>query len=169
MADETLPDSALENDIRAKLRSRLQEDVGRLLDLAAEAWVCDNVEILAAQHHYSTSQNEFLWDAESAFFTAAENARADAELASQGADEEPDDRPPKDGFHLYRLWTAEHRLLYVGVSIRLRNRLAVHRRRLGDLWEVATWEEFDTAAAMLAAEVEAIATENPALNKQLVR
>ena len=140
-----------------------------LLQLAAEAWVHDNAAVLS-QKHYSTSGNHFLWDAESAYFLAVEDAKADEELERMRVDE-PEDPPypPSHGFHLYRLWTEDARLLYVGVSVRLRNRLAVHQRRWSGLWEMATWEEYPDAASMLRAEADAVSTENPALNKQLIR
>jgi hypothetical protein len=73
--------------------------------------------------------------------------------------------PPQSGFYLYRLWDVNARLLYVGVSTRLRDRLSSHQRRWGELVEFATWEEHEDARAMLAAEREAIRNEDPALNK----
>lgn len=75
---------------------------------------------------------------------------------------------PHEGFHLYRLWAEDDRLLYVGVSTRLRARLRSHRRKLGDLIHRVTWEEHPDAVAMLAAEREAIREEYPALNKASV-
>lgn len=71
---------------------------------------------------------------------------------------------PKSGFHLYRLWSSDGRLLYVGVSTVLRNRLRSHAKRLGELVDRATWEEHPDAASMLRAETEAIGAEAPALN-----
>jgi predicted GIY-YIG superfamily endonuclease len=76
--------------------------------------------------------------------------------------------PPMGGFHLYRLWTEDRRLLYVGVSTRLRARLRVHRKRWGDLIYDVTWEEYPDATAMLAAETKAINEEHPAMNKAKV-
>lgn len=72
---------------------------------------------------------------------------------------------PNDGFYLYRLWSADDRLLYVGVSVKLRARLRTHRRKMADLIDHVTWEEHLDAASMLVAELEAIRSEHPALNK----
>lgn len=71
---------------------------------------------------------------------------------------------PKAGFYVYRLWTDEDRLLYVGVSTVLRNRLRSHSKRLGELVVRATWEEHPDAESMLRAETIAIRDELPALN-----
>lgn len=87
----------------------------------------------------------------------------------------PPPRPPKPpptpngGFHLYRLWGQDDRLLYVGVSTRLRSRLASHKRRLGDLIVRISWEEHENERAMLDAETAAIRNEDPALNKAKIR
>lgn len=78
------------------------------------------------------------------------------------------DDPPAVGFHLYRLWCPDGRLLYVGVSTRLRARLRAHQRRWPDLWDHATWEAHPDAAAMLAAEREAISAECPAMNSATI-
>ena len=75
------------------------------------------------------------------------------------------DGAPSAGFYLYRLWGAEGRLLYVGVSTRLRDRLKAHRRRWGDLIVSVTWEEHVDERSMLTAELEAIRNEDPALNR----
>jgi hypothetical protein len=72
---------------------------------------------------------------------------------------------PRNGFHLYRLWAADGRLLYVGVSTVLRQRLRRHERTYGDLIARATWQEHEDERSMLAAELEAIRSEDPALNK----
>jgi hypothetical protein len=77
-------------------------------------------------------------------------------------------RVPRSGFFLYRLWTVEGRLLYVGVSTHLSARLRNHRRKLGDLFDHATWEEHPDAETVLDAERKAIADELPALNKASV-
>ena len=76
---------------------------------------------------------------------------------------------PRSGFHLYRLWDSDDRLLYVGVSTRLRDRIRSHVRRWGDLIDAVTYEEHPDERAMLAAEREAIANEDPALNRAGVR
>lgn len=73
--------------------------------------------------------------------------------------------PPASGFYLYRLWTPDARLLYVGVSTRLRQRLRSHQRHFGTEMGSATWQEFDDASSMLAAELAAIRDECPAINK----
>ena len=78
-------------------------------------------------------------------------------------------RPPRSGLYLYRLWTEDGRLLYVGVSSRLRARLASHRRRWPDLWTDATWEEHPDEISMLTAEATAIADEDPAMNVRGIR
>lgn len=72
---------------------------------------------------------------------------------------------PSSGYHLYRLWTREEQLLYVGVSTVLRDRLATHRRTWAGLWETATWDEHPDAASMMAAEADAIRDECPAMNR----
>lgn len=71
---------------------------------------------------------------------------------------------PREGLYLYRLWTEDDRLLYVGISRCLNNRLATHRRKWGVLVHHATWEEQPDVPTMLAAERHAIADEHPALN-----
>lgn len=75
------------------------------------------------------------------------------------------DTVPSAGFHLYRLWAADGRLLYVGVSTCLSARLRVHRKRWGDLIDHATWEAHPDERAMLDAERQAITDEDPALNR----
>lgn len=75
------------------------------------------------------------------------------------------DSIPSSGFHLYRLWDANDRLLYVGVSTNLSARLRVHRKRWGDLIDHATWEAHPDERAMLDAERQAITDEDPALNR----
>jgi len=72
---------------------------------------------------------------------------------------------PSTGFHLYRLWASDGRLLYVGVSVHLSARLRVHRARWGDLIARETWEEHPDERAMLAAERRAITDEDPAFNQ----
>lgn len=72
---------------------------------------------------------------------------------------------PAPGFHLYRLWSADGRLLYVGISTNLPARIRVHRARWGDLIDRVTWEEHPDERAMLAAERRAITDEDPAFNK----
>lgn len=74
-------------------------------------------------------------------------------------------RAPKQGCYLYRLWAADDRLLYVGVSTNLRARLRAHVRRWGDLIDHCSWDEHEDERSMLAAEAQAIRDELPALNK----
>ncbi len=75
---------------------------------------------------------------------------------------------PRGGCYLYRLWSDTDRLVYVGVSTRLHDRLTAHRRTMGDLWQSATWEEHPDELSMLQAETVAIREEHPALNKAKV-
>lgn len=72
---------------------------------------------------------------------------------------------PSTGFYLYRLWAADGRLLYVGVSTNLAARLRNHQKRWGDLLHHATWEAQRSERAMLDAERVAIQNEDPAFNK----
>ena len=109
---------------------------------------------------YSTAANRFLWFAEHAY----------SEELKQWREENtppPQPRAPNRGFFLYRLWSDDDRLLYVGVSTRLRNRLATHQRRWGDLIGSVTWEEHPDEVSMLLAERVAVRDEDPALNKAL--
>jgi hypothetical protein len=108
---------------------------------------------------YSSSANPFLHLCETAFGLAW----LDHEPPEPA---QPD--PPAGGFHLYRLWAEDGRLLYVGVSTRLRARLRVHHKRWGDLIHHATWEAHDSERAMLEAERQAVRDEDPALNRALV-
>lgn len=75
------------------------------------------------------------------------------------------DQPLPDGFYVYRLWSKDETLLYVGLTVRPAARLAAHRRRWGHLFEWVTWERHDTAESMIEAEARAIGVEYPALNK----
>jgi predicted GIY-YIG superfamily endonuclease len=67
---------------------------------------------------------------------------------------------------LYRFWTADHVLLYIGRTNRLPTRLNEHN--LGKSWwgEVSgvTVQHFDSLAALLNAERVAIQTEHPREN-----
>jgi hypothetical protein len=78
------------------------------------------------------------------------------------------DAVPSSGFYLYRLWAADDRLLYVGVSTNLSARLRVHRARWGDLIDHVTWEEQPDERTMLAAERQAITNEDPAFNRAAI-
>lgn len=126
----------------------------------AEAWVADNPPSSAG---YSTALNPFMWLAERAYFDACDRWKAaHPESLAHGPRRVG---LPRKGFHLYRLWAQDDRLLYVGVSTRLNARIKSHSRSLGDLIARVTWEEHPSADAMLAAEREAIRDECPALNK----
>lgn len=70
-----------------------------------------------------------------------------------------------DGFYVYRLWSRDTRLLYVGVTVRPAARLRTHQRRWGHLIASVTWERHPDAESMLEAERIAICQEYPALNK----
>lgn len=132
-----------------------RDRVAGWLALAAEEWVNGVEAPPGPDQPYSTIGNDFLWEAEQAWFAAASGA-----LAAPPTPESA----PCSGFHLYRLWSG-NRLVYVGVSTRLRDRLRVHRRRWGELWDRVTWEQHPDAASMLAAEADAIVNEDPALNR----
>lgn len=67
-------------------------------------------------------------------------------------------------FHLYRLWGSGDRLLYIGVTRNLDGRMKAHRRRWGDVIENVTSEEFSSHVDVLAAETDAIRTEQPPFN-----
>lgn len=142
------------NDTEPVERSAIQR-IEAMLAEAAALWFAEVGE--KPNEPYATSGNHFMRCAEMAYFAA----RPEPEPASP--------RPPRSGHHLYRLWSDDGRLVYVGVSTRLRARLAVHRRRMGHLWSTATWEEHENAEAMLTAEAEAIMAEDPALNRAGVR
>lgn len=76
------------------------------------------------------------------------------------------DLPARGRFVLYRLWGEDQRLLYIGVSRNVPARIRTHQGTWGDLIVSVTTEEFEDAAAMFAAEREAIRAELPALNCQ---
>lgn len=79
-------------------------------------------------------------------------------------------RPPRRGCYLYRLWGPDGRLVYVGVSRCLADRLKAHRRRWDEtVWTKATWESQPDVASMFAAERRAIEDEMPPLNVAGVR
>jgi predicted GIY-YIG superfamily endonuclease len=67
-------------------------------------------------------------------------------------------------FILYRLRDPEGRLLYVGVTRDLKARLKAHRRDYGAALASVEREEFDTPAEAVAAELRAIANEQPLFN-----
>ena len=126
-------------------------------------WLNENGNPFPDDGLYSTGGNPFLHLAESIFCDLWAD-RFDVDLSTAP----PDEVIPRAGFHLYRLWGEDDRLLYVGVSTRLANRLKSHYRRWGDLIKAVSWEEHPDERAMLAAEREAVRDEDPALNKALV-
>lgn len=71
---------------------------------------------------------------------------------------------------VYRLYDGADRLLYVGYSGNLVERLRKHSHRNGQPWwpsvAYCTVERFPTQSDALAAEVEAIKAEAPAHNKR---
>ncbi len=136
----------------------MRDDMKRL----ARAWLEEHGDPFP-DGLYSSSGNRFLWLAEEAFGVELQRWR------EEHAPDLPEQPAPNSGCFLYRLWASDGRLLYVGVSTRLRNRLASHQRRWGDLIGSVTWEEHPDERSMLAAEAEAIANEDPALNKAGVR
>lgn len=133
-----------------------EPDIDAWLEQASELWLTHHAESLGDWLVVPTSENEFLWRAEAAFARMWKRRPAPPEPA--------DDRPPVRGFHLYRLWGADDRLLYVGVSRALRGRLRTHHRTWPGMIHRTTWEEHESAESMLAAETKAIAEELPALN-----
>jgi len=124
---------------------------GDELDNLARTWVAKHDDVDSYWTGYSAARNRFLW--------AAELAWIDAIIELQ---ETTKKRPPQRGFHLYRLWGPDRRLVYIGVS---RCRLKAHRKRWDSrVWTYATWEEHVSVPAMLDAEREAIIDEAPPLN-----
>lgn len=138
----------MNDDWHERMRNLAKEYIAETGNLwEDEAWI------------YSSSGNEFLHEAEAAYFR---------EMPAV-LDAPPPPEAPSQGFHLYRLWAEDGRLLYVGVSTCLRDRLRSHRRRWGDLIAGVTWEAHSDARSMLEAEREAIVNEDPAFNKAGVR
>lgn len=72
---------------------------------------------------------------------------------------------PKDGFFVYWLWGADRRLLYIGASRGLEQRIRSHIQNYGDVIRNVTWTEHEDAASMFADEAEAINEHKPPLNK----
>lgn len=75
-------------------------------------------------------------------------------------------RPHPREFILYRWWDNQGRLLYVGRSVSLFNRVSQHRRSSAFFAEAAamTIERLDSAEQLAGAEMKAIRTENPLFN-----
>lgn len=71
------------------------------------------------------------------------------------------------GHYLYRHFNKAGKLLYVGISICALERLRQHRNDSAWFEDIATVEieKFHTAAAAMAAEIEAIKREKPLYNK----
>lgn len=76
------------------------------------------------------------------------------------------DATPRRHHILYRWWDTDGRLLYVGKSVSVLNRVTQHRHKSAFFEEAAamTIERFPTAQALAAAEMAAIRAENPAYN-----
>lgn len=132
------------------------------IEEAAWAWVVANGSDLL--DNYATSDNAFVVAAERAWSVAAARYR---ELHPPEAEHSEPAGPvvPITGCFLYRLWSDDGRLMYVGVSRCLRRRLAKHRRTWDEtVWLTATWEEQPDVATMMAAELAAIRSEDPVLN-----
>ena len=72
--------------------------------------------------------------------------------------------PVPGHFWLYRLWTTDERLLYVGITRNLEARMRRHRERFGSAFSRVTHEVYGSHAEVLEAERVAIANEHPAFN-----
>lgn len=119
-----------------------------------------------ADGHYSTSGNGFLLAAEAAYFQLQDALRA-AELERIEREKPVKQSTDSDSkFWVYWLWDDNERLIYVGSTRNLTQRLDRHRRVMGGLWATATHEQFGSAEEMLMAERDAIATEFPAMNQR---
>lgn len=71
----------------------------------------------------------------------------------------------KSGMHwLYRLWSPDDRLIYVGVTRNLQARIDQHRRRFAGSLASVSFQPYDSYEAVLAAENAAIVNEHPAFN-----
>lgn len=149
-----------------------------LLWESLDAWFDLRGDQFPFPDHYSSGHNGFLQLAEALYFEfqaawreqheAIDAERADAALRRSGRPDPPQhtERPRRapEGYWVYRLWDDHDRLIYVGSTRRITQRLARHRVAMDGLWTRATYEEFATPEAMLAAERVAIATELPAMN-----
>lgn len=71
---------------------------------------------------------------------------------------------PRKGFWLYRLWSKDDRLLYVGITRHPRARLRSHWWKWHRVLDHSTWEECLDELDMLDREARAIDSEYPALN-----
>jgi hypothetical protein len=69
-----------------------------------------------------------------------------------------------DPHWLYRLYDQDDRLLYVGITRNLADRITSHKRWLGDLLDYYETDEYPDRESVLAAEAWAIDTEHPAFN-----
>lgn len=71
---------------------------------------------------------------------------------------------PQRPYVLYRLWTDDDRLLYVGITSNLEARLKAHRKTWGAVVHHHTAEPHPDAQSALAAEADAIRDELPRFN-----
>jgi hypothetical protein len=133
------------------------DEITHHLAEAARLW-CEEHAPLHTDDEYRAAHDEFMWTVDHAYDAAAGDWRE--------ANEAPE--LPSSGHVLYRLWAADGRLLYVGVSRRPRARIRSHHRKWGDLIAKVTWESHPDERSMLAAERQAIRDEHPALNRALV-
>lgn len=114
-----------------------------------------HVKTFGAPPDTATSSNIFLWAAEAAFSTVC--PKCECGIARH-------ERIPSSGYYLYRLWSEEDRLLYVGISRRLSARISAHRKKWGDLIARVTWESCEDERDAVTRESAAIHDENPAFN-----
>lgn len=132
-----------------------REAIYPLLVAAAEAFFAHG----EPDFDTSTTGNRFVHLAERAFYNERDRAEA--------ARTRPD--PPGGSttqFYLYRLFDQAHRLLYIGITANPNARLKRHQRRFGPLLDHWTFDSYTSRAAVLSAEAEAIAREDPAFNTQ---
>jgi hypothetical protein len=138
------------------LKYRHAAEIDALLEQAARLWFADHPEEHRGARPTATHRNLFLYAADQAYWDHLPAA--------------PDPAPQVEHV-VYRAYDAAGALIYVGMSSNLKSRLRAHRRG-SDWWrfhaEIAT-EVFPTRAAALAAEEEAIRTENPIWNLSGVR
>ena len=122
----------------------------RILVRAAASWIRahpEEADRLLVDYH--TSQNDFVADAEAAFFTA---------LAEYASRRPPSPLPlwahlPERGWGVYELSDPNGRVLYVGMSGAPRALVRSHLRELGDRVASVQWR--DAASRVAAYDVEA--------------
>lgn len=129
-----------------------------LAEELVDAWfrVADNPAF------YASSENRLLWIVERFYFQALreyERALHEAEQTLR-----PIPAPIPGTVWLYRLFSADSRLLYIGVTVNIPARISKHRRTYGELLSHWTVEGFQNREEALRAERVAIAAEAPAFN-----